>query len=266
MPNPVESINVLGTLISAVNMDSAINIISSWIEQSNTNHYVCVSGVHGVMESLRNPEIKKIHNSADMCVPDGMPMTWIGWLYGKKTMNRVYGPELMQKLLEKASLKGWRNFFYGGKPGVAEELAKKMQQKFPGLIITGTYSPPFRPLTVTEENEITARINAHPPDILWLGISTPKQEKQMWEFKNKLKTKVMIGVGAAFDFLTGRLRLPPAWIQKIGMEWLFRMLMEPHRLAPRYLRNNPLFLWHILLQLGGLRKYPYTDEHTSENH
>jgi len=126
--------------------------------------------------------------------------------------------------------------------------------------VTGTYSPPFRPLTKDEEESIVATINKEPPDIMWVGISTPKQERLMWDFKAKIRAKVMIGVGAAFDFLTGRLPQTPRWIQRAGLEWLFRTINEPRRLLPRYLRNNPSFLWHISLQLTGLKKYPSTDE------
>lgn len=151
-------------------------------------------------------------------------------------------------------------FFYGGRQGVADELVHTMQEKLGTLIIKGTFCPPFRLLSQEEENDFITRINTDPPDILWLGISTPRQEQQMWRFKAAIKAKVMIGVGAAFDFLTGRLKRPPQLIQRSGMEWLFRLFMEPGRLMSRYIRNNPSFLWHIMLQLSGIKKYPDTDE------
>jgi len=255
MPDNIDSLNVLGTRISPVNMEVALERIATWIADSQTGRYVCVTGVHGVMESLRDRTIRQIHNHADICVPDGMPMTWLGRLKGHSRMDRVYGPDLMRRLLERAAKEGWSNYFYGGKPGVAEDLRVRTQAMFPGLKVVGTTCPPFRGLTVDEERDILKGINSTRPDLLWIGLSTPKQEKQMASFKDKVQAKVMIGVGAAFDFLTGGLRATPAWLQRAGLEWFFRLCMEPRRLGPRYLRNNPAFLWHIFLQLSGLRRY-----------
>jgi N-acetylglucosaminyldiphosphoundecaprenol N-acetyl-beta-D-mannosaminyltransferase len=249
--------NVLGTAIGALNLESAKALIIQWLSADGIRRTACVTGVHGVMESLRNVEIKRAHNQADLCVPDGMPLVWLGKLHGHKEIGRVYGPDLMLKILELSALKGFTNYFYGGKEGVAEDLKDKMQKRFPGLKVSGTYCPPFRELNETEEKEILEQINKCQPDFLWIGLSTPKQELLMARWKEKgIKAKVMIGVGAAFDFHTGRIKQAPDWIQNIGMEWFFRLCMEPRRLAPRYLENIPAFLFHIILQLTKLRKYP----------
>jgi N-acetylglucosaminyldiphosphoundecaprenol N-acetyl-beta-D-mannosaminyltransferase len=256
MADTVPVIDVLGTKIAALNPESAVAVILAWLKQSSTGHCVCVTGVHGVMESLRSPVIRRAHNGADACVPDGMPMTWIGWLRGHKTMDRVYGPDLMLTLLELSATHAYKNFFYGGAEGVADELAGRMIERFPDLRVVGTMCPPFRPLEPVEKERVISAINEVRPDLLWVGLSTPKQELFMADFRRQLEAKVMLGVGAAFDFHTGRVRQAPRWMMRAGLEWLFRLCMEPRRLAPRYLRNNPAFLWHFFLQQAGIRDYP----------
>ena len=252
----VPHVNVLGTRIAAFNLETAVDQIDGWISLEETGRYVCVTGVHGVMESLRDPEVRRVHNSASACVPDGMPMTWVGRFHGHQDMDRVYGPDLMLSLLDLAEQKGYSSFFYGGADGVADELKIRMKEKFPGLNVVGTYCPPFRPLNAEERSQVIAIINRLQPDLLWVGLSTPKQELFMAEFHEELSVKVMIGVGAAFDFHTGRVRQAPRWMMRAGLEWLFRLCVEPLRLGPRYLRNNPAFIWNILLQHSGLQKYP----------
>ncbi len=252
----ISHVNVLGTRISAVNLETAVGRIGGWLSQEATGRYVCVTGVHGVMEGLRNPEIRSIHNSAAACVPDGMPMTWVGRIHGHSDMDRVYGPDLMLRMLELSAERGYTNFFYGGAEGVADDLKVQMERMFPDLEVVGTCCPPFRPLTPEEEKEVTAEINRLRPDLLWVGLSTPKQEMFMARYHDRLKAKVLIGVGAAFDFHTGRVSQAPRWMMRSGLEWFYRLCTEPRRLGPRYLRNNPAFIWNILLQHSGLRKYP----------
>lgn len=249
-------LNVLGTQIGVINLLGAVNLLETWINSPQVGRYVCVTGVHGVMEGLRDPRVRTIHNRADAVMPDGMPLTWLGWCHGYRDMNRVYGPDLMLAMLEVSAQKGYTNYFYGGKGGVVDDLARRMSVRFPGLRVVGTYSPPFGPLSLAEEAFILSEINMVKPDFLWIGLSTPKQEIQMAGFSGKVQAKVMIGVGAAFDFHTGRVRQAPFWIQRAGLEWLFRLCMEPRRLAGRYLRNNPLFLFNVVLQMTGLRSYP----------
>ena len=250
------AMNVLGTQVSVLNLARAVSLLESWMESRIVGRYVCVTGVHGVMESLRDVGVQAIHNRADAVMPDGMPLVWLGWHYGHSTMNRVYGPDLMLAMLAVSAQKGYTNFFYGGKAGVAEDLGRRMAARFPGLRVVGTYSPPFGALSLAGEMAVLAEINTVKPDILWIGLGTPKQEIQMADFSGKVQAKVMLGVGAAFDFHTGRIRQAPVWIQRAGLEWLFRFCMEPRRLAGRYLRNNPLFLVNVFLQMTGLRSYP----------
>lgn len=249
-------VNILGTRVAAIDIPRTVSMIEGWIAEKEFGRYVCVTGVHGVMESLRSESIRGIHNRADAVVPDGMPLVWLGRLRGRRNMGRVYGPDLMLALLARSAELGLTSFFYGGAPGVADVLKQRMEERFPGLRVAGTWCPPFRELTGEEEKEAIDAINRAQPDLLWVGLSTPKQEMLMAAWSGRVRAKVMLGVGAAFDFHTGRVRQAPRWMQRMGLEWFFRLCMEPRRLAGRYLRNNPLFLWHIVLQLTRLRKYP----------
>jgi len=240
--------------IAVVNIQQACAIIESWID-SNNKTYITVTGIHGIMESQYSTKIKIIHENAGMCVPDGIPTVWIGKLFGHYDMGRVYGPDLMLEILKRSISKGYKHFFYGGKKGVPELLTIKLKKIFPNLNIVGTFAPPFRPLKKREEVYLIKEIDRLKPDIIWVGLSTPKQEKWMADYLNKLNTKVMIGVGAAFDFHAGLLKQAPNWMQRMGLEWLFRLCIEPRRLWKRYLKNNPLFIWKFFLQVLKIKKY-----------
>ncbi len=206
-------------------------------------------GVRRILLNTNNP--RKIDST-----PDGMPAVWIGrLLYGFPDMGRVYGPDLMLEVLRQSQGTGTRHFFYGGTEGVAKELGHRMAQKFPGAEIVGTYCPPFRPLNGEEEEELTRQITDSEADVVWVGISTPKQDRFMAEFIHKLPVKLMFGVGAAFDFHTGRVRQAPPWMQRNGLEWAYRLSQEPRRLWRRYLTSNPRFLSLFALQLFGCRKF-----------
>ena len=255
----VPRINVLGVGVSALNMEMALEIIEGWIERREP-HYVCVTGVHGVMESQRDENLRRIHNRAGLVTPDGMPLVWLSRLKGFRHVERVYGPDLMLALCGRSAAKGYRHFFYGGAQGVPEQLAARLQERFPGLQVAGTFSPPFRPLTPEEDDQIIQMINEAAPDIVWVGLSTPKQERWMAEHVGRLTAPVLIGVGAAFDFLTGRKPQAPRWMQRAGLEWLFRLLTEPRRLWRRYLINNPLFVALVVLQALGARKWEMTND------
>lgn len=251
----LDRVNVLGVGITVLNLRAAVAAMAEAIARRQKG-YVCVTGVHGVMEAQADAAFKRILNGAFLCTPDGMPMVWSGRLRGHREMRRVYGPDLMLEVCAWSEASGARHFFYGGADGVAELLASKLQGRFPKMAIAGTYTPPFRPLTEGEVEQLQAQIAASRPDILWVGLSTPKQEKFMAEFLPRLDVPLMVGVGAAFDFHSGRVRQAPRWMQRSGLEWLFRLGSEPRRLAGRYLRNNPLFLWNCLCQWTGLKKYP----------
>jgi len=254
MVAPPPRVNVLGVGVHALNLQSAVAVLQSAIE-SRAKGYVCVTGVHGVSEAQSNPSFRSILNHAFLNTPDGMPMVWIGRASGFKEMERVYGPDLLVEVCQASEAAGWRHFFYGGGPGTAEALAAVLQTKFPKLQIVGTHTPPFRPLTPSEFQELQAQVAAARPDIFWVGLSTPKQELFMSSTLADLNVPIMIGIGAAFDLISGKVRQSPRWIQRSGFEWLYRLIQEPRRLWKRYLKNNPLFVWRIFLQLTGLRRY-----------
>jgi N-acetylglucosaminyldiphosphoundecaprenol N-acetyl-beta-D-mannosaminyltransferase len=244
----MQTVNVLGVPIAAVDMKDAVAQIEEWI-RSDARTFVTVTGVHGIMQSQDDERIRRIHHAAGMCVPDGMPTVWIGRLHGHRRMRRVYGPDLMLELMKVSVVKGYTHFFFGGKEGVAALLRERIEAKFPGVRVVGTWSPPFRALTMHEEAALKHCVDELAPDILWVGLSTPKQEQWMAAHVGRLNSKVMVGVGAAFDFHSGLVRQSPRWIQPIGLEWLFRLYMEPRRLWRRYLANNPRFIWLMLGQL-----------------
>jgi len=246
--------NVLGVGISSINMNLALSVIDGWITRHESK-YVTITGVHGVMESQTDEDIRKIHNQAGMVTPDGMPLVWLGRFNKHKNVNRVYGPDLMHEICEKYTAKGYRHYLYGGNEGVPELLKSKLEEKFPGIKIVGTFSPPFRALSDEEDEKIIKMINNAKPDIVWVGLSTPKQERWMAKHVGRLEAPVLIGVGAAFDFHAGLKKQAPLWMQKSGFEWLFRLSTEPQRLWRRYLRNNPLFVFLIIRQIFGLKRY-----------
>lgn len=248
-------VNVLGVGISVLNLSTALAAIAEAV-QCRRKGYICVTGVHGVMEAQDDNAFKNILNAAFLCTPDGMPMVWAGKLAGHREMRRVYGPDLMLEVCAWSETSGARHFFYGGADGVAGVLVEKLKARFPKLAVAGAYTPPFRPLTGEEVKQLQEQIAEARPDIFWVGLSTPKQEKFMAEFLPKLDTTVMIGVGAAFDFHSGRVRQAPRWMQRSGLEWFYRLCCEPRRLAKRYLRNNPRFVLKFLGQTTGITKYP----------
>lgn len=236
--------DVLGVHVSAIDMARALEIAEHWINGGRSG-YVCVTGVHGVMEANRDSELRSILNKAVMNVPDGMPMSWVGWLQGFADIDRVFGPDLMSRLCQLSPRRGYRHFLYGGQPGIAEQLEMTLKARFSGLRIVGTFTPPFRPLDAQEERELISRVHACRPDILWVGLSTPKQEHFMARYVDRMQVPLLIGVGAAFDYHTGRIRDCSPWIKRSGLQWLHRLLQDPRRLTLRYLRNNPEFLLKI---------------------
>ncbi|MGA2278830.1 MAG: WecB/TagA/CpsF family glycosyltransferase [Verrucomicrobiota bacterium] len=250
----IERVNVLGVGISVLDLSSSLTAISDAVRERRKG-YICVTGVHGVMEAQEDATLRRILNQAFLCTPDGMPMVWMGWLRGHRGMSRVYGPDLMLEVCAWSEKSGCRHFFFGGAPDVAEQLRDHLTKQFPNLQVVGCYTPPFRPLNAEEEKQLQEMVHAAQPDILWVGLSTPKQEKFMAEFLPRLDVTLMVGVGAAFDFHSGRVKQAPRWMQRTGLEWFFRLCCEPKRLWKRYLQNNPAFAWKIFWQFTGLKKY-----------
>ena len=245
---------MLGVGVNALNLDRAVAEVERALEQK-TRGYICVTGVHGVSEAQKDPAFRTILNHSFLTTPDGMPTVWMGRWQGFHDMGRVYGPDLMLRVCELTRARGGTHFLYGGAPGVVEDLKRRLEQRFPGIKIVGTYTPPFRPLTADEEKDLARQVSAAKPDIFWVGLSTPKQEKFMAEHWNKLDAALFFGVGAAFDFHAGRIPQAPRWMQRSGLEWLFRLACDPGRLWKRYLKNNPLFIARALGQITKLRKY-----------
>ena len=246
-----ERVDVLGVGISALNLDSAKRTILERLEKREKG-YICVTGVHGVIEAQDDSKFRNILNDSFLTTPDGMPMVWVSWLRKHHEVDRVYGPDLMLEMAEATQNGKFTHFLYGGRPGIAELLQKRLEDRFPGIRIVGTYTPPFGPLSPDQTRELEKRFQDLRPDMTWIGLSTPKQEKFMAEYLPKLHTTVMCGVGAAFDFHSKVVKQAPRWIQRAGFEWLYRTIQEPRRLFWRYLRNNTRFLWRYGLSCLGL--------------
>jgi N-acetylglucosaminyldiphosphoundecaprenol N-acetyl-beta-D-mannosaminyltransferase len=251
----IERFNVLGVAISALNLPLATEAVMNALRERRKG-YVCLRDVHGVILAQKDAAFRQILNAAFLTTPDGMPLVWLGRRAVGKFVDRVYGPDLMIEIFQATEHTAYRHFLYGGTPGAAEALQTRLQARFPGTTICGTWCPPFRPLNPAEEAEFIALVAERKPDMIWVGLSTPKQERFMAEYLPRLDTTLMFGVGAAFDFHSGRVSQAPRWVQRAGFEWLYRMLSEPRRLGRRYLFTVPLFLWLIAGQLLGLRKYP----------
>jgi N-acetylglucosaminyldiphosphoundecaprenol N-acetyl-beta-D-mannosaminyltransferase len=249
-----ERVNVLGVGVHAVDMERTASLLEAQIKGGDKG-YVCLTGVHGVMEAQRDPILKSIFAQALLVAPDGMPTVWMGHMQGFSSMQRVFGPDLMLDLMVREKFRNCVHFFCGGEPGVAEKLREEMLRRFPWVQIAGTYSPPFRPLTAMEEKELETSVRSLHPDIIWVGLSTPKQERFMARYLPVLDTKLMIGVGAAFLFHTGAIQDSPKWVKRSGLQWLHRLIQEPSRLWKRYLLNNSRFLFYVLLQFIGLKHF-----------
>lgn len=256
-------VNVLGVGVSPLTIPGAVMRVQEAAANPGFAGYVTVTGVHGVMESQRDSELRRIHNRSFLTTPDGMPMVWLARWSGFEGCERVYGPDLMLEVVRQSETGGQGHYLFGGGEGVVERLGDALQEKFGGVNIAGTMTPPFRPLTEDEEEALVADLQRTQPHFLWVGLSTPKQERFMHDFLNRHRSLtegwdhgiVLFGVGAAFDFHAGDVRQAPRWIQRAGLEWLFRLLMEPRRLWKRYLFNNPAFVCRIIPQLMGRTRY-----------
>jgi N-acetylglucosaminyldiphosphoundecaprenol N-acetyl-beta-D-mannosaminyltransferase len=260
-PAPPPRANVLGVGVTAVDMAQALNVSEHLLRRGGKG-YICVTGVHGVMEALRDTAFRRILNRAFLCVPDGVPTVWMGHLQKHRQMKRVYGPDFMLALCSLLADRACRHFLYGGREGVAEKLKERLECLVPGIEIAGTYTPPFRPLNSSEEQELLSMVAGCKPDVFWVGLSTPKQERFMAQYIDRLDVQLMVGVGAAFDIHTGSLRDAPQWMKTCGLQWIHRLWQEPRRLTHRYLRNNPSFLWNVFTQMSGIRSFEIDSQET----
>jgi N-acetylglucosaminyldiphosphoundecaprenol N-acetyl-beta-D-mannosaminyltransferase len=264
--------NVLGVGVDAVNMADCLRRFEEIIENgkpgvSSNNEYPITNnshpkpvmtsalGVAGIMEARRNPKMQRILNESVLNTPDGMPLVWLGKLFGYQNIERVYGPDLLRDVCAYSASKGWKHFFYGAAPGIVEKLKEELEKKNPGIQIAGIYCPPFRPLTPEEESGLIAQVAEAGPDIFWIGISTPKQLYFMDQMRDKLDCKIICPVGYAFDVNAGVQEDAPDWAKYSGFQWLHRAIKQP-RLWKRYLPDNPRFVFDAALQILHLRKYP----------
>jgi N-acetylglucosaminyldiphosphoundecaprenol N-acetyl-beta-D-mannosaminyltransferase len=243
---------ILGVHVSAVSYEDTMAVILAWA-RSRQSRYVCLGTVNQVMEAHDSAEFREVMNQADLVTPDGMPLVWGLRLLGQRRASRVYGPDLMPLVLEKAEREGIPVGFYGVTQQVLDRLTGIVRTRYPKLQIAYAFSPPFRPLTFEEDTQVVSAINASGVRILFIGLGNPKQEKWMAAHRGPVQA-VMVGVGAAFDFLAGSKRQAPRWMMPLGLEWLFRLCTEPRRLWKRYLKHNPRFLWLFTKQLLQARR------------
>jgi N-acetylglucosaminyldiphosphoundecaprenol N-acetyl-beta-D-mannosaminyltransferase len=238
----VRTREILGIPIALADYERVMDVMDEMIA-SRERGYVCAAPVHAVMVGRDDPEMRAALRGATITVPDGMPLVWAANWLGEELPDRVYGPELMRRYSERCAQLGHRVWLYGGRDqGSLVQLALSMRRRHPGIKITGGYSPPFRSLSHEEEKGLVKQINDARPDVLWVGIGVPKQEKWMARMRDQLDVPVMCGVGAAFDFHAGRISQAPNWMQERGLEWTYRIAQEPRRLLPRYLYYNPRFV------------------------
>ncbi|WP_246849563.1 WecB/TagA/CpsF family glycosyltransferase [Rubellimicrobium arenae] len=254
--------NLLGVRLAGVDLPTAVTVLDAAIRVGR-HGYVCVRDAHGLVRCQQDARLRDIHNRAYMVTPDGMPLVWSLRAAGHRTAGRVYGPDLMLAMFENGQRSGTRHFLYGTTPATLGKLEARLRARFPQARIVGTWSPPFRDLTAEEKGDIAARINASGADVVWVGLSTPKQETWMAEMRDHLEAPLLIGVGAAFDFHAGVTRQAPFLLQRSGLEWLFRLACEPRRLWRRYAVTIPMFILLVVAQGTGLRRFPIGPEAAS---
>jgi len=243
-----QRLGILGTEVTPTDIERTCADIERWIAEGR-REYVCVTGAHGIIESRRDARVHQAHAQAGMVVPDGMPLVFMARHLGFPDTSRVYGPDLMRRLTAISAARGYRQFYYGGPPGLADALSLELRSRHRKLQVAGTLAPPFRSQSEDEDAREVDIINSARPDIVWVGLSTPKQELWMSAHRERLNAPVLIGIGAAFDFLAGTKRQAPVWMQKKGLEWSYRLMSEPRRLWKRYARIVPTFAALAVCQL-----------------
>lgn len=251
----IPTIKVLGVRVDMVQMPQVMEAMERWIKERERCHYIVVSGMHGVMEARRRAEFKTVVNEADLSVPDGFSLVWVGRRRGFNLEARVSGADLMSEFIRHSEGAGYSNFFYGDTQDTLDRLTTRMKREFPALQVAGAHSPPFRPLTPQEDDDQVEMINASKADVVWIGLGLPKQERWMFEHRHRLNAPVIVGVGAAFKIWSGQVRRAPPWIGNHGLEWLWRFGQEPKRLWRRVLIDVPRFTGCVALELSGLKKY-----------
>lgn len=250
----LSSRGVLGMRVDATSYADAARRVTRWADGRRST-YVCVASVHMVMEAFDSAPFREVVNGADLVTPDGKPLVWALKGLGVEDASQVRGTDLTSRVVERAAHERIPIGLYGGTPGLLESFVEVLRARYPGVEVACKIAPPFRPLSLEEDERVTREIVASGARILLVGIGCPKQEKWMAAHKGRIPA-VMLGVGAAFDFHTGRIRQAPRWMQAAGLEWVFRLMMDPRRLWKRYAKHNPRFVALVLLQLVGLRRFP----------
>ena len=252
----IQFIKVLGVLVHMVEIPDVVALMDYWVQsEPQRSHHVINTGMHGVMEAHRDPKFKAVLNSADLFAPDGVLMLLLARLRGFSIKKSRTGPTLMWDFSKVASEKGYKYYLYGDTEDTLWSLEARLAEAFPGLKIVGSQSPPFRPLTVEEDEAVVRSINEAQPDVLWVALGAPKQERWISDRRDRLNAPVVVGVGASFKFLSGRVNRAPSWVRDHGFEWLWRLLHEPRRVWRRVLIDAPQFVGLVALELSGLKKY-----------
>jgi len=246
-------VTVLGSRVDLLSVDEAVLRIEQWIHSRGRCRQVVATGFHGLWEGYRDQELRQVLNAADLWVPDGIAPVMIARLRGIRGARRVPGAELMDAFFAKADFSGYRSFFFGDTEETLERLRKALAERYPGHVVAGTLSPPFRPSSPEEDDAQVHAINRARPDVLWVGLGTPKQDRWIYEHRDRLEVPVAVAVGAAFRFLTGQVPRAPALLGRMGLEWAYRLAMEPRKCWRRCLLQGPQFLVHALLELVGLK-------------
>jgi len=254
-PRTQPFVNILGVRLHPMRFTAAVDLMEQWIAE-RLPRILCFPGSDMLAACQRNARQRAALNNADVTLTDGMMLARLCRLFGAAHAERVYGPDVMLELCRRSPARGYRHFFYGGAPGVAETLAARLQEQFPGLRVVGTCSPPYRPLSESEIAEDMRLINDSQADVVWIGLGTPKQEIWMTDNRSRLRAPLLLGVGAAFDFHAGVLRQAPRWVRSAGGEWFFRLCTQPGRLWKRYIVQLAQFLGLLTLQIGRLREFP----------
>lgn len=253
----VPIVEVLGSKVHLIRLNDVVNQMDHWIQHDERIcRRIVVTGFHGIWEAYQDAHFRHILNSADLWIPDGIAPVWIARLKGSSGVMRTPGVNLMRAFFEMTAGRNYRSFFYGDTESTLFGLRENLERQYPAHRIAGTFSPPFRPITPEEDDEIIDRINKTRPDVLWVGLGLPKQERWIFDHRSRLRVPVAVGVGAAFGFLSGQVKHAPGWIGDIGLEWLWRFIQEPGKLWRRDLIDGPRFLWHVLWEFAG-QKSPH---------
>jgi len=242
------NVTILGTRVDMVQIPDALRLIQECIEKKSHGNYIVVTNANEVVAGKKRPEVRDAANNSRLSVPDGFSLILLARFYGYRLKKRAYGPDLMLAALKLAEQRSYSNFFYGSTQNTLDLLGKSLKGKFPALKVSGYYSPPFKD-EIEDDTVFVEKINKLSPDILWVGLGDSKQQVWMNKHRDKIKVPVMVGVGAAFNYLSGTKPQAPLWIRNNGFEWLFRLITEPKRLWRRYLINNSLFIYYVMKEL-----------------